>query len=181
LPTHAELSIADSTTAQRAIAIEPGLLLSGAIDLVERQLGPGSEKPVLRATDHKTGVLPERLSGITTGGKVLQPLLYALALERMFPDASVSSGRLYYCTAQGGFATHEVQLTERARNTAKQLLTAIGGMLDDGFLPAAPSGGACEHCSYRAVCGPYEEERVARVKARDAARLERLVAVRRLP
>lgn len=181
LPTHAELSIADSTTSQRAIAIEPGLLLSGAIDLVERQLGPGSEKPVLRATDHKTGVLPERLSGITTGGKVLQPLLYALALERMFPDASVSSGRLYYCTAQGGFATHEVQLTERARNTAKQLLTAIGGMLDDGFLPAAPSGGACEYCSYRAVCGPYEEERVARVKARDAARLERLVAVRRLP
>jgi len=31
-------------------------------------------------------------------------------------------------------------------------------------LPAAPREGACEHCDYLPICGPYEEERVARRK-----------------
>ncbi|HEX4355069.1 MAG TPA: PD-(D/E)XK nuclease family protein, partial [Polyangiales bacterium] len=172
-PTHAELPI-------EKVALEVGLVIAGAIDLIERQVGSDDERPVLRATDHKTGAFPERL-GIVSGGKVLQPLLYALALERIVPNAEVRAGRLYFCTARGDFETHEVALDDRARSIARRFLGLVSEMLAEGFLPAAPSVGACERCSYRVVCGPYEEERVERIKGPDALRLRRLQELRGLP
>ena len=37
------------------------------------------------------------------GGRVLQPVIYGLALKALFPEETVFSGRLFYCTSAGGF------------------------------------------------------------------------------
>jgi CRISPR/Cas system-associated exonuclease Cas4 (RecB family) len=164
-----------------AVLIEPGLLLSGAIDLVEQHVNPHvSGQRLLRATDHKTGAVVAKLN-VTRGGSVLQPVLYALALERLFPDAAVRGGRLHFSTSRGRFEVQDVPLTDRAREITGKLVRSISAMLDAGFLPAAPERGACENCSFRAVCGPYEEERVAAVKAKDSGRLDALNQIRDLP
>jgi ATP-dependent helicase/nuclease subunit B len=177
---------AESTT--DPVALGQGLSLRGAIDLVERRATPAADgRAVLRATDHKTGMPEERSGAITAGGRELQPLLYALALEKLFPEALVDSGRLYFCTVKAGYLTQEVPLNDAARARARELIQAVDGMIRQGFLPAAPAsvrGGdktECERCSYRAVCGPYEAERVARVKAPDFAKLAPLSHVRNLP
>jgi CRISPR/Cas system-associated exonuclease Cas4 (RecB family) len=135
---------------------------------------------LLRATDHKTGVAQSKLS-VSQGGTVLQPLLYALALEQLFPDAVVRGGRLHFCTKRGRYEVQEVVLNDQARQVAQHIFAAISGMLERGFLPAAPARGACDACKFQVVCGPYEEERVAQVKARDGARLLPLLQLRGLP
>jgi ATP-dependent helicase/nuclease subunit B len=154
----------------------------GAMDLVEQnaQLAPDG-RTVLRVTDYKSSLPEEGRGSITYGGKLLQPLLYALALERLFPGARVSAGRLYFCTARADFAAHEVALDDAARALFGELTGAIGALLQTGFLPAAPRKDACRGCSYRVVCGPYEEERVAGVKVKDMARLAPLFRLRDLP
>jgi CRISPR/Cas system-associated exonuclease Cas4 (RecB family) len=157
------------------------LSLLGMMDLVERHAKPGADgRPVLRVTDYKSS-LPEERAGTVSGGKLLQPLLYALALERLFPTANVVAGRLYFCTTRADFAAHEVPLDAAARALFVDLVGAIGSMLQAGFLPAAPRKDACQTCSYRVVCGPYEEERVASVKVKDMARLGPLYRLRNLP
>jgi ATP-dependent helicase/nuclease subunit B len=187
-PLHAELefgfahrNLPDRAASRAAVSIEPGLLLSGAIDLVEEHTeSRATGARVLRATDHKTGAVPGKL-GVTQGGTVLQPLLYALALERLFPGATVRGGRLHFCTSRGRFEVQDVPLTARARETGERLIRAISSMLEAGFLPAAPDREACENCSYRVICGPYEEERVAQVKAKESFRLAPLFQIRDLP
>jgi ATP-dependent helicase/nuclease subunit B len=157
------------------------LRLLGVMDLVERHVQPGPDgRPLLRVTDYKSS-LPEEGRGDTYGGKVLQPLLYALALERLFPNASVLSGRLYFCTSRADFADREVPLDPGRRALFADLIGAIQQLLETGFLPAAPRKDACQTCSYRVVCGPYEEERVAGIKVKDMARLAPLFRLRNLP
>ncbi|HEY3137609.1 MAG TPA: PD-(D/E)XK nuclease family protein, partial [Blastocatellia bacterium] len=65
------------------------LRLRGSIDLVERH---SSGK--LRATDHKTGKARAKEGVIIGGGQHLQPVLYALACEKLLGEP-VESGRLY--------------------------------------------------------------------------------------
>jgi ATP-dependent helicase/nuclease subunit B len=167
-----------------------GLPLSGAIDLVEQASASGqdADAPVLRATDFKTGGVSQavdRRSGrrsITAGGMVLQPLLYALALEKLFPEAQVRAGRLYYCTRQQQYESHVVELNERTREIAARLAQYANDMLRQGFLPAAPdTAERCSQCEYQVICGPHEAERVQNVKMRDGARLRSLNLLRGLP
>ncbi len=115
---------------------------------------------------------------IVGGGATLQPVLYALALEKLFPEAGVELGRLYYCTSAGGFEDVEIALDSRARAAAVQVAETIGGALAEGFLPAAPAPGACAYCEYRPVCGPYEETRAGK---KSPERLLKLRALRELP
>ncbi len=149
-----------------------GLQLRGSIDLVER--GPGGR---LRATDYKTGRASMKRGAVIEGGKTLQPVLYALALEAISaaetPDAEVSddaeaavgpeveSGRLYYCTARGAFDDREVALDQDARAAADQVTKAVGWALREGMFPAAPDKDACRWCDYGDVCGAEEERRTA--------------------
>ena len=164
------------------VKLGSGLRLSGAIDVVERRSVQDGSAPNLRATDWKTGAVPDQLRGITQGGHVLQPLLYALALERMYPEAQVSGGRLYFCTHGARYRSHDVPLNARAREAAEVLYQAAHELIGGGLLPAAPEEGACERCDYRVICGPYEEERVARVKQRElGSQLRSLQLLRRLP
>jgi CRISPR/Cas system-associated exonuclease Cas4 (RecB family) len=171
----------DRDSRDAEVVLSNGMRLVGQIDLVERA-GDGS----LRATDFKTSRVPENL-GIIDGGRTLQPLLYALALEQLFPGEKVASGRLYYCTSRGDYQSHEVALDDSTRAMSKTLASAIDRMIGDGFLPAAPSAlpedrerNECERCAYRAVCGPYEMERSNLIKQRDHGRLAALFDLRRM-
>jgi CRISPR/Cas system-associated exonuclease Cas4 (RecB family) len=152
------------------VALDCGVKLRGSIDLVEK-----SAWGALRATDYKTGrVRAKQGATVIGGGQMLQPVFYALALEKLFPEAKIEAGRLYYATSAGGFEEVEIPLDDAARAAAAQAASTIGGAIAEGFLPAAPAPGACTYCEYRAACGPYEEIRLAKKSP------ERLIPLLRL-
>ncbi len=148
------------------------LKLRGSVDLVERHETRG-----IRATDHKTGKARAKDGVIIGGGQHLQPVLYALACEKLLGEP-VESGRLYYCTADGNYEERVVMLDDFARGYAGIMSETVGRALEEGFLPAAPAHDACVWCDYLAVCGPNEERRV-RVKPQ--SRLVELKGLRELP
>ncbi len=131
-----------------------GLKLRGAIDLIER-----TPAGVLRVTDHKTGRYRAKAGATIQGGELLQPVLYALAAQTLFPEQRVESGRLYYCTADGEFRDHVVPLDDRALEAAGILGEIVSGAFEAGSFPALPREDACRWCDYRQVCGPDEERR----------------------
>ncbi len=163
---------ADPASTPDPVAIAGGLQLRGAIDLVERHV-----RGHVRATDHKTGKVRARPDVVVGGGEILQPILYALACERLLPEP-VAAGRLYYCTATGGYEERVVPLDEKSRAAASSVVAILDRALRDAFLPAAPAARACEYCDYRSVCGPYEE---IRVKGKPPDRLQDLMRLRSMP
>jgi CRISPR/Cas system-associated exonuclease Cas4 (RecB family) len=163
---------ADPSSIETPVPLPGGLLLRGAIDLVERR-----EDGRLRVTDHKSGKVSAPAGVVVGGGAVLQPVLYALAAEELL-KAPVVEGRLYYCTAVGEYTERVVELDAASRGAAATVIDAVGAALRDAFLPAAPAPGACRWCDYRSVCGPYEETRVER---KPPERLAALTRLRELP
>jgi CRISPR/Cas system-associated exonuclease Cas4 (RecB family) len=149
--------------------LDSGIQLRGSIDLVEK-----SETGALRATDYKTGKARAPEGTIIGGGEVLQPVLYALALEKLLPGERVEGGRLYYCTAAGEFTEIDVPLDASARQAAQLVADTVQRAITEGFLPAAPSEGACQFCDYLRVCGPSEELRTGRKKREPLAALQKL-------
>jgi ATP-dependent helicase/nuclease subunit B len=134
---------------------------------------------LMRVTDHKTGKFDGNSGQIIAGGTSLQPLLYALAAEKMFAgEGVISCGRLYFCTSRGGFAAQEVPLDDQARAAAVQVAETVGDAVAQAFLPAYPAEGECARCDYRVVCGPHEERRIAR---KPAGNLEPLLTLRGAP
>jgi ATP-dependent helicase/nuclease subunit B len=154
------------------VAIEGGVRLKGAIDLVERHANGA-----LRVVDHKTGKPPEPRPEMVGQGEVLQPALYAMAAESVMGEA-VECGQLYYATVAQNYAVIDVRMNEWTRRRAAQVLATIDTALRDGFLPAAPRKDACKRCEYLPVCGPYEEERVAAKSQTELGRLKELRAWR---
>jgi CRISPR/Cas system-associated exonuclease Cas4 (RecB family) len=148
---------ADPNSRAEAVQLDCRIQLRGSIDLVER-----SVSGALRATDYKTGKVSVDADALIKHGEVLQPVLYALALEKLFPGEQVVGGRLYFCTSKGEFSAALVPLDEEARAAAMTVASAIGDALDRGFLPAAPKKEGCKYCEYLPVCGPNEEHRVKR-------------------
>lgn len=163
-----ERSHADPASVAGPVAVAGSLRLRGSIDLVERR-ADGE----LRVTDHKTGKAWAKENVMVGGGEVLQPVFYALACERML-TSTVESGRLYYCTADGGFTERVVPLDESSREAARAVAETIDHGLAEGFLPAAPRREGCRYCDYRPVCGPHEELRVGRKPKERLAELLRL-------
>lgn len=183
-PAHFELSFGlkdpraqDAKSEDEPVVLDIGLRLRGSIDLVEKK-GAGT----LRATDSKTGkIRAKKDATVIGGGEILQPVLYALALERLFPGSKVEGGVLYYCTSAGDFTQVPVPLDEEARASARAVAKAVGDHLANGFLPAAPKIerkglSACTWCDFRPVCGPYEE---VRTKRKPQGPLKVLVELRR--
>jgi CRISPR/Cas system-associated exonuclease Cas4 (RecB family) len=169
VPAHFELSFglterrdADPRSITAPAALDCGIQLRGSIDLVETREGGA-----LRATDYKTGKARAQDGTIIGGGEMLQPVLYALTLEKLFPGQRVDSGRLYYCTSTGEFKDVVIPLDDEARGAAELVAKTVGEALEKGFLPAAPASRGCEWCDYRPVCGPYEELRTSKVKRQD--------------
>ncbi|MDF3064965.1 MAG: ATP-dependent nuclease, subunit [Polyangiaceae bacterium] len=155
----------------KPVMLDSGLALRGQIDAVEQRQGE------LRATDYKTSEAPAVTNSLIAGGTALQPALYALVVEKLFPNTRVSGGNAYYCTTRGGFARRQVELNEWTRKAAAEVARAVEGAFSDGFFPAAPAPDTCERCEFRVGCGPYERERVA---LKQPARLEALEALRKI-
>jgi CRISPR/Cas system-associated exonuclease Cas4 (RecB family) len=144
------------------VTIDGRFVLRGSVDLIEVDPGRG----VLRVTDHKTGKNRSRSDLIVGGGKVLQPVLYSMAVEQGL-GRRVERARLYFATTAGGFAECPVTIDDYSRGQALQVLEIIDRAVAAGFLPAAPEDGACTWCDFRPVCGSRVEERVARRKSKD--------------
>ncbi|HXR24705.1 MAG TPA: PD-(D/E)XK nuclease family protein, partial [Candidatus Binataceae bacterium] len=164
---------ADPHSSPQPALIEGGLSLRGSIDLLERD--PSGR---IRVTDHKTGKVRAEKNFVIGGGKTLQPVLYALAAERVLGQP-IEEGRLYYCTAAGGYEERVVTIDAAARAAMADCTAIIGKALADGFLPAAPGERECDYCDYRRVCGPYENTRVE-YKAAAKSVSDRLVELKRL-
>lgn len=180
LPMHFEYAFGmearaghDAQSTRDEAVLDHGVRLRGSIDLVEKHVRTGA----LRVTDHKTGKAPERIPAYTGGGRVLQPMLYALAAERLF-GAGVESGRLFYATQRGGYQQIGITVNASARRFMEKLLSNIDDAIASGFLPPVPEKDACGFCDYRAVCGPYEEQRASRTKNLQDERLDGLHEIR---
>lgn len=145
----------DPASVREPVTLLEGLRVRGSIDLVERR-----RDGTLRATDYKTGRVKAEEGLVIGGGRHLQPVLYGLVLERLFPGVKVDGGRLFYMTQVGGFAERHVPLDSRAREAFGTVARTIRQALETGFFPAAPDERQCQWCSFRAVCGPEEERRV---------------------
>jgi ATP-dependent helicase/nuclease subunit B len=164
LPKHFELSFGlsldedhDPASVPDPIVVDGRFTLRGAVDVVEERRDGGA----LRVTDHKTG--KNRTTGKTVlgGGRILQPVLYGMAIEQAL-GRPVTSGRLFYCTTAGGFTEREIPLNDITRRAGLEALEIIDRAIELGFLPAAPDERTCAWCDFRPVCGPNEEERIAR-------------------
>jgi ATP-dependent helicase/DNAse subunit B len=179
LPEYFELSFGlsdegrDPRSIREPVLVDGRFLLRGSIDLVEQKRGAAQ----LRVTDHKTGKNRTSWKTVIGGGAALQPVLYSLAVERAL-GLPVTSGRLFYCTAAGGFTDHEIPINDANRRAGLEALEIVDRAIELGFLPAAPAERACTWCDFRTVCGPHEERRAA-MKSPD--KLGDLLALRKMP
>lgn len=155
---------------------EPALIdgrfkLRGSIDMIERH----RKTNFLRVTDHKTGKnRTQEGKTVVDGGRVLQPVIYGLALRSLFPGDTVYSGRLFYCTTAGGFYPYEIPLMGEAPGRGIEVLEIIDRAIEGGVLAARPAPKMCEWCDFQVVCGNREEVRTRRKDAKLFADLDTL-------
>ena len=163
----------EDATAQRAGSV----LIDGRFKL--RGLSTSSCRKSAVSCDHRSQDRQNRTTARTIigGGGTLQPVIYSLAIEKIL-DRRVTGGRLFYCTAAGGFTEHPVALSEANRRAGLEALEIIDRAIELGFLPPAPAERACAWCDFRPVCGPDEAEH-ARRKPADS--LGDLTALREMP
>ena len=159
----------DPASTSGPVRIDDRFLLHGAIDLVEEARGGEA----LRVTDHKTGKNRTTRQQVIGGGRVLQPVLYSLAVEAM-TGRTVTESRLSFCTVAGGFTEHAVEITPATSRAGIEALEVVDRAVEQGRLAAAPAEGACTWCDFRSVCGPHEELRVRRKPAGHLADLTEL-------
>ena len=156
-----ELGGRDEHSFPDPVTIDGRFTLRGSIDLVERKRGTST----LRVTDYKTGRNRSPRNSVVTGGTLLQPVLYSVAVEAA-TGLRAESGRFWYCTSAGGFTEHVVPMTDRARQTGLEVMTIVDRAVELGTFPAAPNERACDFCDFRPACGPHQE-RLARRKSPD--------------
>lgn len=169
-------SARDPASTREPVRVGPhGFQLRGSIDLVERRV----HGTALRVTDHKTGRNRTSIATVVDGGRVLQPVLYSVALEALTGD-TVEEGRLSFCTTAGNFSTHAIALDDPIRRRGLEVLEVIDRAIEHGMLAARPglvgAHSACEYCDFRPVCGGDEARRTGRKPP-----LPDLDAVRRMP
>jgi RecB family exonuclease len=167
-----DLSDRDQSSVTTPVAIAGDFRVSGSMDLVERHTDGR-----LRVVDHKTGAFPYKLKNLVIdGGEILQPVIYAEALERLTSE-TVTEALLSFSTIKGGYRTLQIPITEESKRRATKVLELADDMVSRAFLPAAPRGDACKNCEYISVCGPYEAQRL---KQKDATEIQALTELRRL-
>jgi len=155
------------------ILIDGKYVLRGSVDLIEQH----AQFDVLRVTDHKTGKNRATADLVVGGGKMLQGVLYSVAVEQAL-GKRVMKGRYYYATTAGGFADKEVEINDYTRGQGLQVLAIVDRAIENGFLAAAPEERACGWCDFRPICGPREDERTRRKAREKLADLEALRGLR---
>lgn len=172
--------LADTLGRDQRSRPEPALVdgrfkLRGSIDMIERHRKTG----FLRITDHKTGRNRTREGQtIIDGGKILQPVLYGLALKALEPEQTVFSGRLFYCTSVGEFKSYEIPLMGEAPARGVEALEIIDRAVERGTLGPKPGPDACRYCDFVVVCGRNEE---SRTRSKDPALFADLDELRKMP
>ncbi len=165
----------DQASLPEPVMLAGGAKLHGVVDLIERS----EDQSRWRITDHKTGKDMTRKGLIVVGnGEHLQPVFYALAVEAAL-ERPVVEGRLFYCTAAGGFGERSIPLDAVARRSAEVVLRTVDQGIAAGFLVPAPRERACDYCDFQAVCGPYEPIRLGRKE--EISQLAQLKTLRDLP
>jgi RecB family exonuclease len=171
----AELDGRDDRSRLEPAVVDGRFNLRGSIDMIERHRQTG----FLRVTDHKTGRNRTREGQtIVDGGRILQPVLYGLALKALEPDQTVFSGRLFYCTHAGDYKSYEIPLMGEAPALGLEVLEIIDRAIERGTLAARPAPDACGYCDFQVVCGRREE---ARTRPKDPALFADLESLRKLP
>ena len=182
-PTHAEFGFGfaggdgrDEKSVPQPATLDGRWLLHGVVDLIEAET-EDADAGALRVTDHKTGRNrhPDRI--VVGGGEVLQPVLYAMAVEKAL-GRPVAESRLFFCTVGGNFSTRPVRLGDDERRRGIEVLEIVDRAIEVGSLLPAPREGACNWCDFKAVCGPAEEIRAGR---KDPVPLADLQVLRRMP
>ena len=163
----------DPRSVPAPVLIDGRFMLRGSVDVIELRNGTRD----VRITDHKTGRNRTNPRTVIGGGATLQPVIYGLAVENIL-DRPVTSGRLFYCTAAGGFSEHPVPLTDANRRAGLEALEIIDRAIELGFLPAAPVERACTWCDFRPVCGPDEP---AHLRRKPSEPLADLMSLREIP
>ena len=179
VPAHVEIGVGfsggfgrDDASRREEAVLPDGTRLHGIVDLLERR---GADE--WRITDYKTGRyhLGDRV--IVNGGRTLQPILYAMAVEAVL-GGRVTASRLYYCTDDGDYTEHPWAvagaLGETTRQTGLDVLKVIDRAIESGQLPAAPDDRACTWCDFQAVCGPGAQDVPGRKDGRALAELREL-------
>lgn len=171
----ADMEGRDAHSTPEPAVIDGRFRLRGSIDMIERHRKTG----FLRVTDHKTGKNRTRAGQtVVDGGRVLQPVIYGLALTALFPHETVFSGRLFYCTSVGGFQPYEIPLMGEAPKRGIEVLEIVDRAIENGHLAAKPASDVCEWCDFQVVCGRDEERRTRRKDPKTFADLD---ALRKMP
>ena len=166
-----DLAGRDEHSTTEAAMVDGRFKLRGSIDMIERH----RQTRFLRVTDHKTGKnRTQRGHTVVDGGRVLQPVIYGLALKALFPDETVYSGRLFFCTSAGGFTPYEIPLLGDAPQRGLEVLEIIDRAVEHGLLAARPQPDMCQWCDFQVVCGREEERRTRRKDAKLFADLDAL-------
>ncbi|MGH9162650.1 MAG: PD-(D/E)XK nuclease family protein, partial [Vicinamibacteraceae bacterium] len=165
----------DAASVREPVSLNQRFLMRGAVDLIEQRVGSAG----LRVTDHKTGKSPASTWLVVGGGATLQPVVYGTVIEQVLQQRVLES-RLFFATAQGGFSTHALTLTDEVRRAGVEVLEIIDRAVERGTFPAAPREKACRWCDFRPVCGPSEEQRFLRKDRSEASAVGDLLALRRM-
>ncbi|MBI5526253.1 MAG: PD-(D/E)XK nuclease family protein [Deltaproteobacteria bacterium] len=132
------------------------LMLRGRIDRVDvRREGRGAA-----VWDYKTGAF--RDPGKNFGaGSLLQPFLYACAVEALLGQG-VSAGGFLYTGRDGQPVEAEVDLGPEGRKVAEEILSCVCATTAAGHFP--PTGGDCTYCDYKAACVPGRSAAIEKVR-----------------
>ena len=166
----------DAHSTPEPAIIDGRFKLRGSIDMIERHRKTG----FLRVTDHKTGKnRTQEGQTVVDGGRVLQPVIYGLALKALFPDETVFSGRLFYLhdrrripsvrdsvDGRGAEARHRGARDHRSRDRERRARGPPGGR--------RPASGATSRW-----CAAAQEER--RTRRKDPKLFADLDALRKMP
>ncbi|MGH9220045.1 MAG: PD-(D/E)XK nuclease family protein, partial [Vicinamibacterales bacterium] len=161
----------DQHSTPEPAVIDGRFKLRGSMDMIERH----RQMRFLRVTDHKTGKnRTQRGQTVVDGGRVLQPVIYGLALKALFPEETVYSGRLFFCTSVGDFTPYEIPLLGETPKRGLEVLEIIDRAVEHGTLAARPARDVCQWCDFQVVCGREEQRRTRRKNPRLFAELDTL-------
>ena len=116
----------------------------------------------VRVIDYKGGKYVWQDEDQFKGGRNVQLAIYVLAAASAYPGYQVTESRYYYNTAVGRFRVKRVEGSDAAKNTLKEVLTALDDTVAKGVF--APVADDCNFCDYQAICGPHRVPRAARKK-----------------
>lgn len=134
------------------------LMFRGIMD----RLDVAAQPKRVRVVDYKTGKYDWQDEDEFRGGRNVQLAIYVLAAGAEYPKHEVTESRYYYSTANGRFRIKRIEGSDAARNTLKQVLTALDDTVAKGAF--APVADDCDYCDYQAICGPFRTERAGRKK-----------------